>query len=175
VIVRVDARHRVQCQRVISLPLTRRQVWGQLRDFHRYACHDMFHVRLTPDGNGYRQGTKFRLTHRFLGVTLERHGRILQWQEEQGYSFSDLSARGARYGFPHTFRYVIREVADGCELEVTIRGRWTATWVPRVVARVWLWWVFAKLTGSVESDLLMFALALQRRGAKAESGRTIRP
>ena len=43
-----------------------------------------------------------------------------------GYSFSDLSRRGPRYRFPHTFSYYLRPAgADGCALEILVRGRWT--------------------------------------------------
>ncbi len=103
---------------------------------------------------------RFTLTHRFLGITTQRHVRILCWREDEGYAFSDLSRRGPRHGFPHTFSYDLADgpTPDQCVLDITIRGRWTLAALPRAAIRLWLFWMFAKLVASVERDLLAFAV-----------------
>jgi hypothetical protein len=115
---------------------------------------------------------RFVVSHRFLLFSVERVGRILRWQEwnpsavsaagscgrPAGYSFSDLSQRGPRHGFPHTFSYYLRAAgAESCTLEVVVRGRWTARFIPRWAARLWLTWVFAHVVLSVRNSLLLGA------------------
>jgi hypothetical protein len=114
---------------------------------------------------------------------VERVGRILRWREldrstappgrppdrPAGYSFSDLSRRGPRHGFPHTFSYYLRPAgAESCKLEVVVRGRWTAWFVPRWIARLWLGWVFAHVVLSVRNSLLLAAATRRGTGPRRQ-------
>jgi hypothetical protein len=167
--IHVCPRGRVECRAAIELPLPPLRAWGQLRDFTRFASHDYFHAEIHVDGNVPRAGAKLRLTHRYLLPRVHRVGRLLRWREWDqadplaccGYSFSDLSRRGPRRGFPHVFSYYLRAAGPGaCQLEVVVRGLWTARAVPPWAARLWLWWVFGHVVNSVRNDLLTHAVAL---------------
>jgi hypothetical protein len=157
----------VCCRAELDLPLSARTAWGRLRDFSRFASHDYFHAEVCIEGGAPRRGAALAIRHRFLAFGVDRVGRILRWREfdpadthPAGYSFSDLSARGPRRGFPHVFTYSLRPAGrkdDRCRLEIAVRGRWTAP-VPRWAAKLWLWWVFAHVVLSVRNSLLATAV-----------------
>jgi hypothetical protein len=170
--VRVGRSGNVSCRATLNLPITAGAAWGELRDFTRYASQDTFHAEFRIDGGIPHAGAQFAITHRFLLFSVERVGRILRWREldrsaaaaltpatrdcPAGYSFSDLSRRGPRHGFPHTFSYYLRPAGpESCTLEIVVRGRWTARFVPRWIARIWLGWVFAHVVLSVRNSLLL--------------------
>ena len=129
----------------------------------------------TSVGRRPRAGAALAIRHRFLGFGVDRVGRILRWHEfdpadarPAGYSFSDLSARGPRHGFPHVFGYSLRPAGrnnDRCRLQVAVRGRWTAP-VPRWAAKLWLWWVFAHVVLSVRNAFLAAAVARGNSGGR---------
>jgi hypothetical protein len=167
--IHVCPRGRVECRAAIELPVPSARAWGQLRDFTRFASHDYFYARVEVEGDVPRTGATLRLTHRYLLPRVHRVGRILRWREwndahplaSAGYSFSDLSRRGPRCGFPHVFSYYLRAAGpSACRLEIVVRGLWTARAVPWWAVRVWLWWVFAHVVNSVRNDLLAHAVAL---------------
>ena len=112
--VRVTALGVVDCRATLEIPLSAISVWGQIRDFHRYARHDFFHAEIAIDGGVPRPGAKLTLYHRYLGFRIWRTGRILIWREGTGYSFSDLSTRGPRAGFPHVFGYRFEATGPMC-------------------------------------------------------------
>src|SRR5947199_3250418 len=91
--VRISRRGVVCCRAFLDVPLSVRIVWGQLRDFQRFARQDPFHASINIDGGIPRAGTSLTLSHRYAGLRIPRVGRILVWREEAGYSFSDLSPR----------------------------------------------------------------------------------
>jgi hypothetical protein len=170
--VRVGRSGNVCCRAALYLPMSAGAAWGELRDFTRYAAQDTFHAEFRIEGGVPRTGARFVVTHRFLLFSVRRVGRILRWQEldrsaaptvgpqnrPAGYSFSDLSQRGPRHGFPHTFSYYLRPAgAASCTLEIVVRGRWTARLVPRWAAWLWLRWVFGQVVVSVRSSLLLAA------------------
>lgn len=172
--VRVGRSGDVCCRAALHLPMSAGAAWGELRDFTRYASQDTFHAEFRIEGGLPRRGARFVVAHRFMLFSVERVGRILRWQELErsaaaaptpgkrygpaGYSFSDLSRRGPRHGFPHTFSYYLRPAGpESCTLEVVVRGRWTARLVPRWAARLWLEWVFAHVVLSVRNSLLLAA------------------
>lgn len=158
----------VDCQGSLKVPLPAISVWGQIRDFARYARQDIFHADPSIEGGIPTQGARIRLSHRYMGLRFERVGRILVWREGIGYAFSDLSRRGPRAGFPHVFSFRIEPLDAGCcWLHVRVRGLWTARAVPRIAARIWLRWVFAHVMRSVETELLMYRLWRQRHRAHA--------
>jgi hypothetical protein len=170
--VRIGRSRNVCCRAVLRLPMSAGVAWGELRDFTRYASLDTFHAEFQIEGGVPGRGARFTVAHRFLLFSVERVGRILRWQElnwphpaadgqrdrPAGYSFSDLSRRGPRHGFPHTFSYYLRPAGPtSCTLDIVVRGRWTARHVPAWVGRLWLRWVFAQVVVSVRNSLLLAA------------------
>jgi hypothetical protein len=145
----------VTCRAVIELPVSATVAWGQLRDFRLFAAQDFFHAAVRVEAGGVRRGAALEIDHRFGPFAVTRVGRILQWEENAGYSFSDLSRRGPRHGFPHIYHYRVWPAGDArCVVEVTIAGRWTMRAVPAWAVRLWLWWVFSHIVRSVENTLL---------------------
>ena len=154
----------VECRGSIDVPLTPVSVWGQLRDFPRFAAQDPFHYNPRVVDGFPRPGARIELSHRFFGVAVRRAGRILVWRENLGYSYSDLSRRGARRGFPHVLSYRVESLAaDSTRLHITVRGRWTATHVPRFLTRLYLRWVFTQILQRVGNELLVYQLWRKRR------------
>lgn len=136
--IRLTSSGSVDCLGSLDLPLSATSVWGQVRDFPRYARQDIFHDKPVIEGGVARKGAAIRLSHRYMGLRIERVGRILWWREGVGYSYSDLSRRGSRAGFPHVLGFRIEQVdAGNCRLHVRVRGLWTARAVPRSLARLW--------------------------------------
>ena len=145
---------RVLCRAVVELPVSAGVAWGQLRDLRLFAAQDFFHEAVRVEAGGVRRGAALEIDHRFGPFAVTRVGRILQWEENVGYSFSDLSRRGPRHGFPHVYRYRLWGAGEGCVVEVMIGGLWTARAVPKWMVRLWLRWVFSHIVRSVENTLL---------------------
>jgi hypothetical protein len=167
--IRIFPGGRVRCRATLSLDLPAGAVWGQLRDFHRYASHDPFHTRIDIDGDGLpRPGASLVLVHRYGPFRTTRVGRIVRWHEGRGYAFSDLAQRDpARSGFPHVFSFDLTATGPArCTLTLQVRGRWTARLVPRPLAWLWLTWVFTATAGRTQNDLLRYALAVRDRKAR---------
>jgi len=155
--VRITAHGGVNCRATLDLNLSATQVWGQIRDFQRYAQQDFFHADIKIDGGIPRAGATLTLSHRYAGIRIERAGRILVWREGLGYSFSDLSMRGPSTGFPHVFSYRIASTGENsCRLHISVRGRWTAEWTPSWAAKLWLAWVFGHIVRSVDNRLMVY-------------------
>lgn len=166
--IRLSSSGAVDCRRDLNVPLPAISVWGQIRDFSRYARQDVFHTDPIIDGNIPRQGAAIRLSHEYLGLRIKRVGRILLWREGIGFAFSDLSCRGARVGFPHVFSLRIEPVNDGrCRLHVRVSGLWTARAVPRIFVRLWLRWVFAHVVRSIQTELMLYQLWRKRHFDRA--------
>ncbi|HEY2584284.1 MAG TPA: SRPBCC family protein [Tepidisphaeraceae bacterium] len=162
--IRINDHRAVDCRATLEVPLPAISVWGQIRDFPNYARQDFFHADPSVAGGVPRAGADIVLYHRYMGLSFRRVGRILVWREGVGYSFSDLSLRGPRSGFPHVFSYRIEPAGTGaCRLHIRVRGLWTASRVPRLLARAWLWWVFAHVVRSVENQLLVYRVWRKRR------------
>ncbi|MGC4032147.1 MAG: hypothetical protein QM754_10530 [Tepidisphaeraceae bacterium] len=169
-IVRVTAARRVICREEIVLPLSARQAWGQLRDFHRYACHDPFHARIRINSGVPRVGAELHIDHRYGPFRARRRGRILRWREGVGFAFSDLSLANPKRGFPHILSLTVRDSgSEECRLIIRVGGKWTAP-TPRWIARLWLRWVFLVVVQRTRNDLLRFALS-QRVAGKTKTGR----
>ena len=164
--IHISAGGAVDCRSMLDVPLSAVSVWGQIRDFRRFARLDFFHARIEIDGDVPRAGAFLRMTHQFVFFKVQRIGRIAWWREGLGFSFSDLSLRGVRHGFPHVFGYRIRETGPArCQVEVRVRGLWTARRVPRWLARLWLRWVFSHAVSNVNRQLLAYKLWRDRRPA----------
>jgi hypothetical protein len=159
--VTVTPAGRVLCRAVLEIPLSVSVAWGQLRDFRRFAAQDFFHAAVRVDRGGVRRGARLEIDHRFGPFAVTRVGRILQWTEGRGYSFSDLSRRGARAAFPHVYRYQLRPAGPSrCVIEITIAGLWTTRFLPRWMTRLWLRWVFSHIVHSVHNTLLRLSLSV---------------
>lgn len=151
---------RVRAAHELRVPLPASTVWGQMRDVAWFLTRDPLHMRVQRlDGAGPDapwSSAPVRISHRFLGIGPDRVGRVLGWREGVGYAVSDLSRRppgrrGQPRGFPHICWYKVvpepkNETAGGrgaCRLQLGVRGRWTARWVPRVLVRAWIALVLA--------------------------------
>ncbi len=152
--IRAHRDGRVDCRAAVPLSVPARGAWGQLRDFRRYASHDYFHADVRVAGGVPRAGAALGLSHRFGFVRVERTGRILRWREGCGWAFSDLSRRGPRVGFPHVFTAHVESAGPARSvLHLTVRGRWTAAWVPLWARRLWLAWVFAYAVSRARNEM----------------------
>ena len=120
------------------------EVWRIIADLPRFLCIDPYHTQVTPLCLDERPGVHLVLEHNAFGVRFRRFGRLLSWREGHGYSFSDLSALGPTRGFPHVFSVGLEPVGDAetgrswTRLTVTVKGKWTARWIPRALALSWL-------------------------------------
>lgn len=131
----------VRARYASELPVTRQQAWRTLRQFERVVCQDHFHREVRLHGPRPAAGVGFDLPHGLLGLRVARRGRILSWQEGRGYAFSDLSAADPQRVFPHVFLLRLGDDGRGtCGLVLEIRGRWTATALPRPLVDAWLRW-----------------------------------
>ncbi len=156
--IELDRRWRVNLHAGFSLPTGAAAVWRHMCDFERFACLDLFHHAVHLDRPPPRVGTHLRIEHRFVCFAVERIGRILTWREGRSYAFSDLSHRPGR-GFPHVYVYEVHpEPGGGCRFKIMVRGKWTATWLPRPLVRLWLGWVMLKIKQSAHNELLRRAV-----------------
>ena len=165
----IDKKWRVKAQSAIIVPLPAGAVWGQMRDWQRFITRDPLHrsVRVTGKGSASDtpRGTRIVIEHRLLGIGPDRVGRILRWREGCGYVFSDLSGRGVRRGFPHVCSYEVEVLTeDTCRVTAWVRGKWTATWIPRWAARAWIWWVLRGTEVRLASELAAYARWRRRQG-----------
>ena len=135
----IDARIAIQ----ISRPSE--ELWPAIADLPNFLVIDPFHDRVTLQRLPAAKGVDLVLSHNAFGRRFLRFGRIIAWKEGSGYTFSDLSGRNPRTGFPHVFRVAVRgEVIDGKPasiLTIRVRGRWTLKLVPASVGRLWVMWV----------------------------------
>lgn len=164
----IDERWRVHASSDIDLPLPVSVVWGQMRDLPRFLSLDPLHARVRiagarVPGQGW-VGVPLVIEHRLFGIGPDRRGRVLSWREGVGYAVSDLSKRGNRVGFPHVCVYELFERGRGtCLLRVSARGVWTARWTPRVLVKLWLWWVLFATEARVRGEVVRYARWLRCR------------
>jgi hypothetical protein len=134
-----------QVHMVITLTVAReaRELWNLASDLPRFLTIDPFHDRVTLMRSGPAVGVDLVLSHNAFGRRFFRFGRIVAWREGLGYTFSDLSGRGPRTGFPHVFtvRIAPGNSAAVSELTIRIHGRWTSRVVPVWMGRWWIWLV----------------------------------
>jgi hypothetical protein len=164
--VRIRRSRGVVCRAALRLPISPQSVWGQLRDFSRYAQQGVFHADIRIAGDAPKAGAELTMSHHLAGIAVMRVGKILWWREGVGYSFSDLSRRGPRHGFPHVFSYRIKphpRKPDACTLIILVRGKWTARWIPRPLAWLWLQWVFSRVVRNVDNSMLVYRLWRRNR------------
>lgn len=130
----------------VDVPRPRVEVWGMVADLPRFVTVDPFHSQVIVLGPALRPGVALALEHHAFGVRFLRFGRLLRWDEGEGYAFSDLSSRGGGLGFfPHVFFIRVEPDATGrasrARLTLTVRGKWTSGRVPRWLGRCWLRYV----------------------------------
>lgn len=158
--VRVNRAWRVRTVALVWSPLPPSSVWGEMRGFTVFAAADPFHREIHVEGGRPRAGATIEIVHRYAGITVRRTGRILRWNEGKSFVFSDLSKRGSRRSFPHIFSYTVHPHSSGGSiLRLDVRGRWTATWIPRPLVTLWQWWVMVQIRDSVRTHLLWLAAA----------------
>lgn len=184
----VDDRWRVDATACLDVPLAASAVWGQMRDLQRFLTIDPLHrqVRVAGTALSTRRsatgaevteapipvGTPLVIEHRLFGIGVNRRSRLLLWREGRGFAVSDLSNRGDHTGFPHVCIYEVRPLTDrSARLTIAARGRWTATWIPRWLVRLWLAWVLASTLSNVRVEFRRFARAVRRRRRPAHHPR----
>lgn len=152
-------RGRIYLRGTLDLPLRVSVVWGQMRHFAHFITLDPFHVHIDIIDNQAETAARLVIHHRFFLIHIIRVGHILKWREGQGYSFSDLSKRGPRVGFPHVFTYDVQSNGiDASRLSITVRGRWTANFLPQWAIKLWLRWVLGRTLDRVQQELLTLAI-----------------
>lgn len=178
----VDDRWRVNATACLDVPLAALTVWGQMRDLRHFLTIDPLHRRVriagaaspTRRGTGVAEdpgapipvGTPLVIEHRLFGIGVNRRSRLLQWREGRGFAVSDLSGRGDHVGFPHVCIYEVAPLgARSACLTIAARGRWTATWMPRWLVRLWLAWVMASTLRNIRVELRRFRRAMHGRRA----------
>jgi len=164
--ITIDHQWRVRAAHTIDLPMPANAVWGQMRDVSRFVTRDPLHravrIKNQPCNDYFPVGTELVLEHRLLGIGPDRRSRVLRWREGRGYVISDLSMRGPREAFPHVCMYeVIARDQQRSQIRLGVRGRWTATWVPRAFVRLWLWWVLAATGAHIRWELLRYCVAVR--------------
>src|SRR5262245_7159491 len=146
---------RVKLDAAVELPMSVRRLWAEIADLPRFAVHDFFHAHFELPQGRLEAGAPLVIRHHYLGITVRRVGRILRYRPLEGYSFSDLSKQSKTASFPHIFTYRIEPIAlQQSRLRLEVRGRWTIMWLPRWLARLWLWVVFLQIVTAVENELL---------------------
>jgi hypothetical protein len=126
----------------LDVPVSKKRLWEFVSDLRTFLVTDPYHRRIISMRKPLSPGDHLAIEHGLLGVSFFRFGRLLGWSEGSGYSFSDLSARGPRCGFPHIFEVAV-EASRGAprecsRLRIEVKGRWTAMLVPAVLRQWWL-------------------------------------
>jgi hypothetical protein len=166
----IDRNWRVDATEPVEVPLRAEAVWGQMRNLREFLTIDPLHARVhfePPDRFVPQVGTTIRIEHRFLGFGPDRVGRVLRWREGRGFAVSDLSRRGRHVGFPHVCEYSLEAIDDHrCRIVVSARGVWTARFLPRWLARLWLWWVISATRAHLAAHFRQLAALRARRATR---------
>lgn len=130
---------------LISLTVVRspESLWSAVRDLPQFLTIDPFHDEVILMRDQPAAGVDLTLSHNAFGRRFLRFGRILAWHEGVGYTFSDLSSRGPRVGFPHVFIVRVLPGPDSAQqptsrLTIRIRGRWMSRLAPVWLGRLWI-------------------------------------
>lgn len=168
VTIELSPQYRVRATANVEVPLAASTVWGQMRDFAWFTTLDPFHARMRVMSPELRPGARLVIEHRFLGIGINRVGRVLRWVEGSEYCFSDLSTRGTRVGFPHVYRYQVQPRGDcASRISVTVTGRWSQRSLPRGLVRLWLRFVMAQLAARIRIAMSNHALRLTVKDLRA--------
>lgn len=161
---------RVDAAGSVDLPTPAAAVWSVMRDLERFLTADPLHARVLfrflPHPSRTFLGARMVIQHRFLGLGPDRLSTVLTWREGHGFSVSDLSSHGVRAGFPHICTFEVQPLSEtASRLTIGARGRWTATWVPRPLIRLWLWWVIRATEHSVRRLFVRPPVSIARQHA----------
>ena len=164
----------VRAQGSVEVAAPASAVWGQMRDVDWFLTRDPLHARVQRtdgrDASASWERAEITISHRVMGLGPDRVGRVLAWKEGHGFAVSDLSRRGPGVGFPHVCAFRIQPRDErSCRVVVDIRGRWTARWMPRWTAKLWLRWVLSATESRLSADLADFA-AWRKKFAPQSSG-----
>lgn len=163
----VDNRWRVRAKHTLELPIPASTVWGQMRDLRRFITIDPLHTHVRFSESSHekpipQQGDALVIEHRFLRIGPDRISRVLKWDEGSGYAVSDLSKRGPTAGFPHVCIYSVQSAGERTShLTIEARARWTATFLPRPLIKLWLWWILKSTAIWIEIELLSIARSIR--------------
>ncbi len=137
--------NKIHAQIEIDIPKSAEELWKIISDPEKFLCIDPLHSRVVVMGTCPLPRTDILLEHQILGFRFLRFGKILSWRLGKGYSFSDLSAKGPRFGFPHVFFIEISDLPEEkktnrrrSKLSIVVKGQWTARWIPRALRHWWL-------------------------------------
>ncbi|MBC7854957.1 MAG: hypothetical protein IAF94_16110, partial [Pirellulaceae bacterium] len=138
---------KVDIEIVLDVARSRGELWNLISDLPRFLTIDPFHDQITLMRVRPAIGVDLVLSHNALGRRFLRFGKIIAWRDGSGYTFSDLSPRGPKQGFPHVFMIdlqslsVTPEVRPLIRLTIHVRGRWTSRLAPVWLGRLWVWLV----------------------------------
>ncbi len=170
----INSTWRVHAAGSVEVALPAQTVWGQMRDVAGFLCIDPLHARVLVEQGRHGAtllGSNVLIEHRVLGVGPDRLGRVLKFEEGRGFAVSDLSKRGVKVGFPHVCVYELEEMdATHSRIHVSARGKWTATWMPRWMVKVWLWWILRSTESMIEGYFGLFGRRWHR-SEKSEDSR----
>lgn len=168
--IEINHRNKVDASASIDLNLSTSVIWGQMRDISHFLTIDPLHFRVRVEGQENHLptvGTDLIIEHRFLGLGPDRRSRVLRWREGEGYAVSDLSKRGTHCGFPHVCVFELMATSETTSrLLIAARGRWTATWIPKWMIRLWLWWVLKSTAIHITRHFELYELVMRRRGVR---------
>lgn len=135
----------IQVNVELDLRCSAEDLWRRVSDLPQFLTIDPFHESVVLMRDAPAAGVDLVLWHNAFGRRFARFGRILRWQEGAGYTFSDLSARGPKRGFPHVFCIRVQPAEAGSRhasrLTIAVRGKWTSRFVPVAIGRWWIWMV----------------------------------
>lgn len=134
---------KVDIEIVLDVVRTRGEVWNLISDLPRFLTIDPFHDHVTLMRDQPAVGVDLVLSHNAFGRRFLRFGKIIAWRDRSGYTFSDLSPRGPKQGFPHVFMIELQLLATPestplTRLTIHVRGRWTSRLVPVCLGRLWV-------------------------------------
>jgi len=137
----VTGKRQVKLGLSVEIPLPAAEVWSWVSDLPRFLVIDPFHCHVWHDDTSPNLGTVLHLEHCAFGIRFLRRGRLLKWSPPTAYTFSDLSQRGPRAGFPHVFALHLlpgMHESDATRLTFQVTGLWTSRLILRGLG---LWWL----------------------------------
>jgi len=169
--IRLSPRWAVHAETSVRLNASTDEAWAVMQRFNAFIAADPYHTRMT-DAEGNRldtlppRGTALRIGHGIGFTWFERVGTLIRVKPGEAFAFTDLSARGRNTGFPHLYRYTLTPIDDrACELKLTVRGRWSARWMPRAIVLAWLGWVMVQAKWSLRVHTALEIERLRKRKA----------
>lgn len=152
--IRITPNYRVDCKAAIELGEPVSVIWRRLLPWNIASTWDPFHWRILQLDGPNQLGGRIILDHRYGPICITRVGRLMRFNEEEGFAFSDLSTRDAQQSFPHSYSYDLEETATGgTRVVIRVRGRWTLR-IGRTLVWLWLWWVMIQLRQQVRNNLI---------------------